>query len=170
MKPQDAFNILGIPNGNVTPDDITKAYRAAAMKYHPDRNPAGLEMMKLINAAKEALNDFTSGESASNSHDYGEKINTALNAIVELGLTIEVCGAWVWVTGDTKTHREILKSAGFYWAQKKLAWYFRPEEYKCHRSRGSLTLDKIRSKYGSQTVNNKQEEKRSNYLGKTPAA
>jgi hypothetical protein len=33
------------------------------MKYYPDRNPAGLEMMKLVDAACEALKDFNSGES-----------------------------------------------------------------------------------------------------------
>ena len=94
MIAQDALDILGIINGNVNQDDITQAYRRACMKYHPDRNPAGLEMMKLINAARDALKDFVSGESTGKGHDYGEKINAALNAVINLGLTIEICGAW----------------------------------------------------------------------------
>ena len=32
------YDILGI-GANSTLDDIKRAYRAAAMKYHPDRNP-----------------------------------------------------------------------------------------------------------------------------------
>lgn len=157
MKMQDAFNILGIGNGQITPEDITQAYRRACMKYHPDRNPAGLEMMKLVNAAREALKDFIRGESvAGEGRDYGEKINAALNAIVGLGLNIEICGAWVWVTGDTRPHKNVLKAGGFFWAPKKLAWYFRPEEHKCRTSRGKFTLDEIREKYGSEKF--KKEE------------
>lgn len=160
MKIQDAFNILGVGDGHVTQEDITQAYRRACMKYHPDRNPAGLEMMKLINAAREALKDFVSGESVGEGRDYGEKINAALNAIVGLCLTIEVCGAWVWVTGDTKAHKDALKTAGFFWAPKKQAWYFRPEEHKCRHSRGKFTLDEIREKYGSEKYEEKRQAKR----------
>lgn len=170
MKMQDAFNILGIGSGQVTPEDITQAYRRACMKYHPDRNPAGLEMMKLVNAAREALKDFVSGESVTGEgRDYGEKINAALNAIVALGLDIEVCGAWVWVTGDTRAHKEALKAAGFFWAAKKRAWYFRPEEHKCRHSRGKFTLDEIRKKYGSEKFKNEEGQGRKQ-LNTTKAA
>lgn len=161
MKQQDAFNILGIEVGKVTQEDIIKAYRKACMQYHPDRNPAGLEMMKLINAAREALKDFVSGESfSSTGQNYGNQINAALNAIINLGLEIEVCGAWVWVTGDTKAHKDILKAAGFFWSPKKLAWYYRPEEYKSRQGRGAFSLDQIREKYGSKQVKATEEEDR----------
>ena len=36
----------------LTLDGLKKAYRKKAMLYHPDHNEHGLEMMKLINAAK----------------------------------------------------------------------------------------------------------------------
>lgn len=152
MKIQDALNILGLGNGQIKQEDIKQAYRKAAFKYHPDRNPAGLEMMKLVNGAYEALKDFE-GESVE-SRDYGEAINAALNVIVGLGLTIEICGAWVWVTGDTKPHKEILKMAGFLWSPKKPAWYFRSEENKVWRNKKSLSLDAIREKYGSEKIKN----------------
>jgi len=170
MKLQEAFNILGIPAGNITNEEIKQAYRKAAQKYHPDRNPAGLEMMQAINAAYEVIKDF-SGEvyAKGNNTNYGDQINAALNAIIGLGLDIEVCGSWVWVTGDTKPHKEILKQAGFFWAVKKLAWYFRPEEYKCYRSKGSLSLDEIRQKYGSQTVNDGYVKKTGFKIGSTQA-
>ncbi len=152
----DAFNLLGISAGHLTPDDIKKAYRKAAQKYHPDKNPAGLEMMQAINAAYEVVKDFN-GEvyTKGNNKDYGDQINAALNAIINLGLTIEICGAWVWVTGDTKPHRGTLKQAGFFWAVKKLAWYFRPEDAKCYSSKGSFTLEAIREKYGSEFITNR---------------
>jgi hypothetical protein len=129
MNIKDALAILNIQLDNVTQEDIKTAYRKAAAKYHPDHNPAGLEMMKLVNVAYDTLKDFE-GKAEPSQNDYGEVINQALNAIINLGLNIEICGSWVWVGGDTKPHKEALKAAGFMWAVKKMLWYFRPENYK----------------------------------------
>lgn len=151
MKISDALSILGL-TGTVTPEDVKKAYRAAAMKYHPDRNPAGAEMMKVINAAYEALKDFSGDSPATGeatAEDYPEALNEALNAVIHLdGLEIEVCGAWVWVSGETFKHKAALKEAGFKFAPKKKSWYFRPADWQS-ASRGTFTMDDIRSKYGS---------------------
>jgi len=54
MKLSDAVNVLGL-SGHVAPKEVKAAYRVAAMKYHPDRSPAGAEMMKIINAAYDVL-------------------------------------------------------------------------------------------------------------------
>lgn len=36
-------------------------------------------------------------------------------------------GCCIWVSGDTKPHRETLKEYGFRWAPKKSAWYWKPQ-------------------------------------------
>lgn len=154
MNIKDAFSILNI-SGNVTPSDIKKAYRKATAKYHPDRNPAGLEMMKLINAAYEAIKDFEGDAEKGKDQNYGETLNAALNAIINLGLKIEICGAWIWASGNTKIHREALKTAGYLWSPKKTSWYFRPSEYKSY-NRSSWSMEKIRSTYGSHTIKDEQ--------------
>lgn len=147
MNIYDAAKILGLA-GATNPQTTKQAYRTACKKYHPDINPAGEDMMKIINEAFETLKEF-SGEFKSEQADYGDNLNEALNAILPLhGLFIEICGAWLWITGDTKTHKDALKEAGFKWASKKKAWYFRPEEFRS-RSRGKASLDEIRTKYGS---------------------
>lgn len=150
MNIYDAAKILGL-TGELDPKTVKAAYRAACKKYHPDLNPAGDEMMKLVNAAFDALKDYTGKiEQEQSQQHYGDHLNDALNAVLGLsGLVIEICGAWLWVTGDTKPHKEALKEAGFKWASKKKAWYFRPEDYRS-RSRGSSSLDDIREKYGTQ--------------------
>lgn len=151
MKLSDAANILGL-SGEVTPQDVKAAYRKAAMTYHPDRNPAGAEMMKIINAAFETLRDFEGEIPASDeplTEDYPQALNDALNAVIGLaGLEIEICGAWVWVSGETYKHKSVLKEAGFKFASKKKSWYFRPENWRSS-SRGAYSMDDIREKYGS---------------------
>lgn len=82
-----------------------------------------------------------------------EKIEAALN----MGLTVELMGLWVWVTGDTKPHKEELKAAGFKWAPKKETqpWYFAGVPTF---NRKPQSLDAIRNAYGSMQFN-KEEQK-----------
>ena len=152
MKFSDAVQILGL-SGAINPETVKRAYREAALKYHPDRNPAGDEMMKLINAAYETLKDCEGSventAADSQGRTYPEAVNEALNAIIGLaGLDIEICGAWVWVGGNTYPHRTVLKAAGFYFAGQKKRWYFRPEDWRS-TSRGTTSMDDIRNRYGS---------------------
>ncbi len=55
---KDYYAILGI-NKNATDDEIKKAYKSMAKKYHPDLNksPDASEKMKEINAAYDVLKD-----------------------------------------------------------------------------------------------------------------
>ena len=158
MNIYDAAKLLGV-SGTVTQEDIKKAYRQAAQQFHPDRNPAGAEMMKMINAAYDVLkefngdipNGFSSGNNSNQTSEenYSEAVNEALNKIIHLeGLDIEICGAWVWVSGETRKHKDTIKEANFKYASKKKCWYFRPEDWRSS-SRGSHSMDDIRSKYGS---------------------
>lgn len=154
MNIKEAMSILGLA-GKVTQEQVKKAYRQACSKYHPDRNPGGLEMMKAVNAAYEVLKDLQEVESTEDESNYGEEMNAAINAVIHLeGLIIEICGIWIWLSGKTYPYKEILKETGFKWASNKKMWYFKPEGYKT-RSRKEWTADEIRTTYGSKEVKTK---------------
>jgi len=73
------------------------------------------------------------------------------------GITIEVCGSWVWVSGETKPHKDTIKAAGGKWAPKKQEWYFRPKEWKSS-NHSEWDMNKIRASFGSSVVNPRREE------------
>jgi curved DNA-binding protein len=59
MEYKDYYKILGV-NKNASTDEIKKAYRKLAVKYHPDKNPNNKqaeEKFKEINEANEVLGD-----------------------------------------------------------------------------------------------------------------
>ena len=59
MSKQDYYNLLGVSR-SATPEEIKKAYRGLAMKYHPDKNQGNKiaeEKFKQITEAYEVLSD-----------------------------------------------------------------------------------------------------------------
>lgn len=58
---EDLYQVLGVPR-TADAEEIKKAYRALALKYHPDRNPGDAhaeDMFKRISAAYSVLGDET---------------------------------------------------------------------------------------------------------------
>ncbi len=53
MAKRDYYEVLGV-NKNASEDEIKKAYRKIAIKYHPDRNPGNKEAEEKFNEAAEA--------------------------------------------------------------------------------------------------------------------
>ncbi|SDE65289.1 hypothetical protein SAMN05216464_108102 [Mucilaginibacter pineti] len=141
-----------------TLDEVKALYKKLAKQYHPDLGGDN-ETMQQINVAYSRAcataikNDgkFTA-EEAEEEIRFSEEYREAIEKIIHLeGITIELVGNWVWVTGGTRVHKDTLKSAGYYFASKKLAWYFRTGEYKV-KNGGKKSLDEIRAKYGAEVV------------------
>ena len=50
---RDYYEVLGVPK-DASADDIKKAYRKLAVKYHPDRNPDDKDAEEKFKEAAEA--------------------------------------------------------------------------------------------------------------------
>jgi molecular chaperone DnaJ len=70
MAKRDYYEVLGV-NRDASEDDIKKAYRKLAMKYHPDRNPDNKETEEKFKEAKLAYEILSDGEKRSNYDRFG---------------------------------------------------------------------------------------------------
>ena len=151
-------------NGIETLSDLKSTYRKLAMKMHPDLG-GSLEEMKQLNNEYEELfkilkNSYNStAKENRQTTEMAEDYRVIIEAIIILeGLVIEICGNWIWVTGNTMEHKDELKKLGFKWASKKKSWYWRADEFKSYGRRGATMTD-IRSKYGSNGVKSETKAK-----------
>lgn len=86
MKISEALQILDIDNNDkvINQEIIKKAYRVKISVYHPDRNPAGGEMSKIINLAYEFLKTISGFEDITfndENRNYSNELANVLNTI-----------------------------------------------------------------------------------------
>jgi hypothetical protein len=144
-----------------TIDGVKALYKKLAKENHPDLGGDTVIMQAINNeyafaCARLAKGAGLSDEEADEQIRFSERYRETIEKIIHLpGIVIEIVGHWIWVTGNTRPVKETLKAAQFFFASKKCAWYFRPEEYK---TRGSgKSLEEIRRKYGSEKVSSRQK-------------
>lgn len=149
---------MGWFSGVTTVKEIKALYRRLAKAHHPDWGGSN-EVMAEINSA---YHDALSGRHGETSSGWDGKPHTyyyrrdveqgAMDKISELlglklqGCTIELIGTWVWVSGDTKPVRHLLKAAGMRWHRERRRWYWRQWGRSAYTG---VPFAVLRSVYGS---------------------
>jgi len=64
----DPYCVLGIDR-NATQEEIKRAYRREAMKWHPDRNEGSIEARELFHRAAQAYKNLSEGKSSNGQND-----------------------------------------------------------------------------------------------------
>lgn len=140
--------------------DFKAQYRRLAMRYHPDVG-GSVEIMQIINAEYDYLfpkmkDSYNAEQRANNrpeTHETPQEYKDIISALLNMGVSVELCGTWLWISGDTKPHKDRLKSLGCTWSPKKQMWSWKPpQEYRRYNRTHSMAY--IRTKYGSQKFTN----------------
>lgn len=146
--------------GCKTLEDIKRRYYELVRTYHPDKPENGeqeQEVLKAVNAEYEIafkmfkdIHRTAEGETyTKDTEETPEIFRDIIIKVIRLeDVVVEVCGSWVWLTGNTRQYKDYLKESGFKWAKKKTAWYWHTGEYR-KWSKQEYSMDDIRAKYGS---------------------
>ena len=70
MSKRDYYEVLGVDK-NVSPEDLKKAYRKLALKYHPDRNPGDKEAEEKFKEAAEAYDVLSNPDKKARYDQFG---------------------------------------------------------------------------------------------------
>lgn len=156
-----------------TLEELRKQYKELLKRYHPDNPNGSTEATQQINQEYEKLfkllKDKHDSRQTSNTeektsfynnmkYDFSEdiKLREVLNKVINFtDVTIELCGSWIWISGNTYQYKKELKEIGFKWASNKKAWYWHSEAFR-KRSNKKLSMNDIRKYYGSTEVQPKQ--------------
>lgn len=118
-----------------TLDELRKQYRDLLKLYHPDNANGSTEATQQINAEYDQLfkilknrheahsdNDNQNSNNNNMKYDFTEDhiLREMLQKIIHMhDVTIELVGAWLWISGNTYQYKNELKSLGFKWASQK---------------------------------------------------
>lgn len=158
--------------GLTTVAEIKTQYKKLAFQYHPDLG-GDVEVMKTINNqyedALKSCNGQTTKGSDGKDHVYKwdeeteRKLTNIIDKLLKLSMEsveIDLIGIWVWITGNTKPHREQLKGMGCKWHATRGCWYYKPYESRHWGSNASL--EDLAKQYGKTDVSDlkKKESKK----------
>ena len=144
-------------------NDLKSQYRKLCREFHPDLG-GDAEIMKAIN--NEYEDRLKSGifneefEKSNSSFEIEKSLMEKINKTVCLkSVETEVCGKWLWLSGQTWRYKKWLKAEGFRWAPRKRMWYWRHEKDAWQRKgRKGQNIEKIRQKYGSMKFDQVQQQ------------
>lgn len=150
-----------------TNEEIKAMYKKMAKALHPDCGGSEEAFKDLQKQYEEAFNRcgkiYTNREGQqyekTSSTETAAEFMNIINKVIHMeGVTIEIIGSWIWLTGNTKAYKDYIKAAGFFWSKNKNAWYYNGDDKKSKR-RGRFTMDELRSKWGTEEIKTERTEK-----------
>ena len=148
-----------------TLEELKKEYRKLAMANNPDRGGDAEIFKAVVNEYHKLFETLKDVHKTKEGKTYRKATNEKPNDFIDLinvllkmdGIHIEVIGCFVWVSGNTKPHKDGLKALKFRWHTEKKCWYKAPDDY-VRRGKTKYTMSEIRDMYGVQYEGNGKED------------
>lgn len=143
-----------------TIEQAKQLYRKLAKRLHPDNGGNEKEFVDMQNEfesfcknPRHSFHENSTNGTTKNSEPFDAKLfMDIINKLATIpGIDIEICGSWLWITGNTYPYKDYLKEIGCRWSVGKKKWYWTESPYQKRSSKKSM--NRIRAEYGSQKVN-----------------
>ena len=143
-----------------TAEELKKEYHKLAMKMHPDNGGDENEfkqmqiefsklwnVLKNVHVTKDGKTYDTTGTDRATTETAEEFMDIINRLMFVDALHVEMCGSWIWVSGDTKSYREFLKELGFQYSANKQMWYYhKDQKRKFYKGKKAWTIDQEKEK------------------------
>ncbi len=142
--------------------ELREQYKKLSFQHHPDISgyDSTAIMQEINNQYDELSKQFAAGTKFETSeNDFSELFKQKIDILIRIkNIEIEIIGNWLWVTGETKPVKELLKEMKFMFSPKKIAWYFK--NYTYHKKNKEIEdLDGIRNIFGSSKIKKEDNTK-----------
>ncbi len=145
-------------NAATCKSELKKLYKQLAKELHPDMGGSHAEMVQLNNEFEYLFTRLPETKQEQASQETAQDFMDVVQGIAAIpGIYVELCGTWLWVTGETRAAKDQLKAIGFRWASKKQAWFWHAGPYR-KRGKRQLSLPEIRNIYGSERIEGPERE------------
>jgi curved DNA-binding protein CbpA len=172
MNEKKAKEYINI-DGEINIETLTKAYKKAIFKHHPDHGGTNESFIELKNAYEYLMKElkYPSKKYSSETKqvedimaNYSEEL---INNIMELiekfatndDININIIGDWIWLHGDTKPHKEAIKALRFKFSKNKVAWYWHNGNYRRFGGKKDYSMDEIAYRHGGMFQISKKRNK-----------
>ncbi len=152
--------------GIETIETLKKAYTKLVKQLHPD-NGGDAEAFKEMQSQyrdifKVVKDNHISSEGKRYTKESTEEVEEFMDIIEKFihvpGIEVELCGRWLWISGNTKPVHEELKALGCHWCNKKKMWNWHRPEDAVRRHKKTMSIQEIRFKYGSQSFKDSDDQ------------
>jgi len=146
-------------------EQLRTQYKNLCLKLHPDKGGEHEQFCAMFDEYQKILKnlawaDIQAGGKTEFSYEGETALSKALREVMVLkGIDIELCGSWIWVSGETFPVKDKLREMGYFYSRSKKKWYFPAYGLSVKgKYRGRYSMKKIREKYGSQKIEGNAEE------------
>ncbi len=146
---------------NWTTKELKTQFRNLCKVMHPDKGGNPEQFKEMLSEYQKLLEfAFDGTEEERKNHSFRsevksdifvwEKAQELLKTITVGGIELDIVGSWIWISGNTFQARNELKSFGCRYSKAKKSWYWFNNIKDSKKRKGSLSLKKIKERFGVQ--------------------
>ena len=148
--------------GQESIEELRKSFYKLCLRMHPDKGGDHLAFVGMKNeydylCGLRGASEFGNAAREKRAPRYSAASEKQLREMIEKlihleNITIEICGCWLWITGNTFAIHTTLSALGLKFSGSKKAWYY-AASMQSGKIRGRYSdMNKIRNRFGSETI------------------